>query len=92
MQLNAEMIIRAKEGSLYDLYCLQEHYDNYIRTLSIVYAIEPNGHMMRHMNIEIREQLKECVIEATLKFDIDKRVKGTQKHIIAQEGQNGDCR
>lgn len=75
MQLNAEMIIRAKEGSLYDLYCLQEYYDDYIKTLSIVYSIDYNGRITRYMNAEIREELKECVIEATLKFDSTRRAK-----------------
>lgn len=34
--------------------------------------MDSNGHMLSYMNIEIREELRECIIEATLKFDIQK--------------------
>ena len=82
MPLSAGMIMRAKEGSLYDLYCLQEYYGDYINALSTVYAIDLNGNKVYYLNNEIREELKACVIEATLKFDTQKKSRKYQPTII----------
>ena len=88
MPLSARMIMRAKEGSLYDLYCLQEYYGDYINALSTVYAIDLNGNKVYYLNNEIREELKTCVIEATLKFDIQKK----NKKISTNNNRIGDSK
>ena len=60
--------MRAKEGSLYDLYCLQEYYGDYINTLSTVYAIDLNGNKVYYLNNEIREELKGLLCELKEKY------------------------
>ena len=75
MRLDAAIIMKAKEGSPYELQYLQEYFDHYITTLSIVYAIEPDGRIVPHLDPDIKEDLRACVIQATLKFDTNKKQK-----------------
>ena len=76
MRLDAEIIMKAKEGSSYELQYLQEYFDDYITALSVVYATEPDGRIVPYLDNEIKEELRECLIQATLKFDKEKGKKG----------------
>ena len=75
MKLEAETIMRAKEGSVAEMRYLQEYFDDYINALSICYATDSDGHAVPFLNQDIKDDLRSCIIEATLKFDKNKRQK-----------------
>lgn len=85
MLLDADTILRAKKGAPYEIQYLQEYFNDYINALSVVFATEPDGRVVPYLNLEIKEELRACVIEATLKFDIHKGKKIHGKNLLIEE-------
>lgn len=69
MRLTADLIRSAKDGDPQALRYLQKYFENYITSLSSVGIMMPNGTVLPYLDQDIREELREAVIEGTLKFD-----------------------
>ena len=79
MRLTADLIRSAKDGDPQALRCLQKYFENYITSLSFVGIMLPNGTVQPYLDQDIREELREAVIEGTLKFD-ENRLRASPKH------------
>lgn len=75
MRLTADLIRRAKAGDLSAMRQLQEHFEGYITSLSILWLKESDGTVKPYLDSDIQEELREAVIEGTLKFDENRRTK-----------------
>lgn len=75
MHLSADLIRRAKAGDMSAMRQLQEHFEGYITSLSILWIKESDGTVRPYLDNDIREELREAVIEGTLKFDENRRKK-----------------
>ena len=75
MRLTADLIRRAKAGDLSAMRQLQEHYEGYLPSLYILWLKESDGTVKTYLDSDIQEELREAVIEGTLKFDENRRTK-----------------
>lgn len=76
MRLSADLIRRAKAGDLSAMQQLQEYFEGYITSLSILWIKESDGTVKPYLDSDIQEELREAVIEGTLKFDEARRTRG----------------
>lgn len=79
MGLNAADIFAAQQGDADAMHRLLEYYDHYLTSLSFVTIKTEGGGVERVFSSEIKEDLQAAVIEATLKFDIDRILKNAKK-------------
>lgn len=75
MHLTADLIRRAKAGDLFAMKQLQEYFEGYITSLSILWVKESDGTVKPYLDSDIQEELREAVIEGTLKFDEARRTR-----------------
>ena len=76
MRLSADLIRRAKAGDLSAMQQLQEYFEGYITSRSILWIKESDGTVKPYLDSDIQEELREAVIEGTLKFDEARRTRG----------------
>lgn len=75
MHLTADLIRRAKAGDLFAMKQLQKYFEGYITSLSILWVKESDRTVKPYLDSDIQEELREAVIEGTLKFDEARRTR-----------------
>ena len=70
MKLDANDIRAAQQGDEQAMRSLLRHYDRYLSTLSLTGS--ESGSSMQTVNYDMKEQLQTALMEATLKFDVNR--------------------